>query len=256
MLLAQETIRVDVSVANNEVSHMTEERYAQLQAWERAVSKECGMEITTSTFSVGFEYLSEIVNFNVRGLIISSELVDSSTPTDTVIDGKSVKVFDYTYEIIFECKEYSQPDFNVRIQGDEVYNHNEPLNFQVIPTQEVYLYIFGLDEEGIITLLYPAYFYPREQFQEKFTNDDPLQTPFLPGLTYRVQNNTDKQIIEAIVAVATESPWPLKGVHLKPDQIRESDQTLSLDDYNEWLMQIPMVKRAIDWKQITIARNH
>ena len=244
--------KVSISVGNNEVDNMTEVRYAQLQAWERAASEECGMDITTSTRAVGFEYLSEIINYNVQAVVLKDTLITYSS-NDTLIAGKPVTVFNYTFNVTLECKEFHRPNFDISINGQFSYNHGDPLMINVIPTQDVFLYVFGMEENGSMTLLYPAYFYPIDRPEMQFSHENPLFSPFMPGLNYLVENEKKEGVMEAIVAVATKDPWPLKNTYISLSKIEKKDQTVTLEDYNSWLSKIPLNERVLAWRQITIS---
>lgn len=254
-MMAQTTREVSVSVANNEVHNMTERRYAELMAWEQAISEVCGMNIKTSTVSLDFANLSEIVNFDIYGMIISDSLVSTSS-YDTIIKQVDVRVFDYTFDVVVKCKEQIQPDFGVKIKMITAYNPGDELDAIIYPSKKkLYLYIFGIWEDGNMALLYPMYFLSSIPQKSRFGSDDPLQTPFIPGVSFPAQNNTDHNLMEVLVAVATESEWSLEYLFSRDKTFGDNDQSLSLDKFNKWLVQIPQNKRAINWKQYHIAKK-
>jgi len=211
-------------------------------ARRRALEKGVGVNLHSNTLLYDGAVVSDLINSTTRGLIIS-EKVESGC------DKESDRLYCYasieahvkplkgqaTSKIKFKKAAVQRPD-KASVVDSPVFQHNDEIQVRMTLSEDAYINIFSVDQQGNVVRLLPNDHVESKQLHawKGFVfPDDSLRTR---GIKLRVETpkNRDKAVETVVVIATTEKGHFLQDTSIENPTITDLMKELSELDQSQW----------------------
>jgi hypothetical protein len=225
---------------------------ARLNALEQA-----GVSISAKTTSIKGEQGENLIDIygafaesESRGIIVEEKNVKYSAAIKDEQNGSVVMVassLDAKVEIPEGKPDYT---FDVKINSSkQFYYEGENLQLSVISTKDGYVNIFQIKNDSCF-ILHPHPLLPVTKNNFLKANTDlfipPKDNPY--SFELNLEGGDGKTATEFIVAVVTKDDYPIGGKN-------NHNEFFTLQEYNQWLLNIPLDKRSSASAIVNIVRK-
>jgi hypothetical protein len=225
---------------------------ARVNALEQA-----GISIQSSATIVKSESRDELIDIygafaqsNSRGIIIKEKNTTyASAITDK--DGTSIVEVRATLEAFVGIPE-GKPDYTFAVDlrtNKKAYYEGDDLEFQIESSLDGFLTLFEIKNDTCF-ILYPHPLIPKSNENKIFANIPITIPPISKAYSYEMNLDGEdgKNAVEFLVAIVTKERSPIGGVN-------NTKKYFTLEEYNQWLMNIPVDKRCAASASIVIVKK-
>ena len=231
VICAEESPTKEIWVVSEGVSYLGDSttveaaQRASLDAARRsAIEKGVGAFVTSSTVVHNAQLAEDLVHVIVRGIIVDEQILERGVKIETASAQKldrpvgskeeiprSVEQLAYRTKIkakVIRVPSERHGAFSVAARlNRSVYQHGDDAEIRVTPSQDAYLYIFGVSEDDHITMLAPNRYYPNTFVKSGMDLVFPPETLVKRGIRVQTWAAPGKQkSVERIKVIASTRP--------------------------------------------------